>query len=49
VNLAFVGFAEGNDAGIEPMNQGSEGEKVQFSVFPNLQSVAHRRRSELFC
>ena len=41
VDLAFGGFAEGNDAGVQPMDQRAQRNEVEASAVRNIQSVFH--------
>jgi hypothetical protein len=42
VNLALCRLAEGNDPRIKPVHQRAQRQKIQFSVFDDTQSIAHR-------
>lgn len=41
VNLAFGGFTEGNDAGVQAVDKRTKGEEVECAVRPDVQAVFH--------
>jgi hypothetical protein len=51
VDSAFRGFAEGDDAGIEAVDECAEGQKVQRAFWGDVQTFAHDvvLMIEMFC
>ena len=41
VDLAFGRLAEGDDAGVETMDQSAEGHKIQRALFGDIQAMFH--------
>ena len=42
VDLAFGGLAKGDDTGVQPMDQGAQGDEVQCAAWGNIQTMIHK-------